>query len=104
MTMTLQQQDIDEYLANSGQYDDFGNRLVQNTECNGRFHTDWLSMMYARLKLSKDLLSDDGVIFISIGDEEVDNLRIICDEIFGEVNFRCDRARSCNLAGVNPAR
>ncbi|PFO04680.1 site-specific DNA-methyltransferase [Bacillus sp. AFS076308] len=81
-------QDIDEYLANSGQYDDVGNRLVQNAESNGRFHTDWLNMMYPRLKLAKDLLSDDGVIFISIGDEEVDNLRKICDEIFGEANFR----------------
>lgn len=81
-------QDADGYLANSGQYDDVGNKLVQNTESNGRFHTDWLNMMYTRLKLSKDLLSDEGLIFISIGDEEVDNLRKICDEIFGEANFR----------------
>ncbi|WP_042356706.1 site-specific DNA-methyltransferase [Bacillus rubiinfantis] len=80
--------DTDEYLSNSGQYDELGNRLVQNLESNGRFHTDWLNMMYTRLKLSKDLLSDDGLIFISIGDEEVDNLRKICDEIFGEANFR----------------
>ena len=81
-------QSADEYLANSGQFDEDGNRLVQNTESNGRFHTDWLNMIYPRLKLAKDLLSDDGIIFISIGDEEVSNLRKICDEIFGEANFR----------------
>ena len=76
-----------EYLANSGQYDEQGNRLVANTESNGRFHTDWLNMIYPRLKVARDLLSDDGVIFISIDDHEVDNLRKICDEIFGESNF-----------------
>lgn len=81
-------QSADEYLANSGQFDEDGNRLVPNLESNGRFHTDWLNMMYPRLKLAKDLLSDDGIIFISIGDEEVSNLRKICDEIFGEANFR----------------
>lgn len=80
-------QSADEYLANSGQFDEDGNRLVQNTESNGRFHTDWLNMMYPRLKLAKDLLSDDGVIFISIDDNEVENLRKICDEIFGKTNF-----------------
>lgn len=79
--------ETDMYINNSGQYDNQGNRLVQNPESNGRFHTDWLNMMYPRLKLSKDLLSDDGVIFISIDDNEVDNLRKICDEIFGESNF-----------------
>ena len=77
----------DEYLANSGQFDDEGNRLVQNTESNGRFHTDWLNMIYPRLKLAKDLLSDDGVIFISIDDNEVGNLRKICDEVFGSSNY-----------------
>lgn len=77
----------DEYLANSGQYDEEGNRLVHNTESNGRFHTDWLNMLYPRLKLSKDLLTDDGVIFISIDENEVQNLRKICDEVFGEANF-----------------
>ena len=76
-----------EYLENSGQYDEQGNRLVQNTESNGRFHTDWLNMIYPRLKVAKDLLSDDGVIFISIDDNEVENLKKICDEIFGEKNF-----------------
>ena len=80
-------QSADEYLANSGQYDEDGNRMVQNTESNGRFHTDWLNMIYPRLKLSKDLLSDDGVIFISIDDNEVDNLRKICDEVFGSQNY-----------------
>ena len=80
-------QSLDEYVENSGQLDDEGNRLVANTESNGRFHTDWLNMMYPRLKLAKDLLSDDGVIFISIDDSEVGNLRKICDEIFGGRNF-----------------
>lgn len=78
----------DEYLDRSGQYDEEGNRLVQNTESNGRFHTDWLNMIYPRLKVAKDLLSDDGVIFISIGDEEIDNLKKVADEIFGADNFR----------------
>ena len=77
----------DEYLANSGQFDDEGNRLVQNTESNGRYHTDWLNMIYPRLKLAKDLLSNDGVIFISIDDNEIENLKKLCNEIFGEENF-----------------
>ena len=76
-----------DYLENSGQYDEDGNQMVQNTESNGRFHTDWLNMMYPRLKLAKDLLADDGVIFISIDDNEVDNLKKISDMIFGENNF-----------------
>lgn len=80
-------QSAEEYFANSGQQDEEGNRLVQNTESNGRFHTDWLNMMYPRLKLAKDLLSDDGVIFISIDDNEVDNLSMICNEIFGGNGF-----------------
>ena len=75
------------YLARSAQYDEEGNRLVLNMESNGRFHTDWLNMIYPRLKLAKDLLRDDGVIFISIDDCEVDNLRKVCDEIFGASNF-----------------
>ena len=77
-----------EYLAGSGQYDEAGNRMVTNTESNGRFHTDWLNMIYPRLKLAKDLLAEDGLIFVSIGDEEVDNLRKVMDEIFGYDNFR----------------
>lgn len=80
-------QSTDEYLANSGQFDEEGNRLVTNTESNGRFHTDWLNMIYPRLKLAKDLLAEDGVIFISIDDNEVENLRKLCDEAFGEINF-----------------
>lgn len=80
-------QNSEEYIVNSGQLDDEGNRLVANTESNGRFHTDWLNMIYPRLKLAKDLLSDDGVIFISIGDDEESNLIKCCDEIFGESNF-----------------
>ena len=76
-----------EYLANSGQYDEQGNRLVTNSESNGRFHTDWLNMMYPRLKVARDSLTDDGVIFISIDDNEVENLKKVCDEIFGESNF-----------------
>lgn len=79
-------QSTDEYLENSGQFDDDGNRLVQNTESNGRFHTDWLNMIYPRIKLAKDLLRDDGVIFISIDDNEVHNLIKNCNEIFGEQN------------------
>lgn len=80
-------QSADEYLANSGQYDENGNRLVQNTESNGRFHTDWLNMMYPRLKLAKDLLTDDGVIFINIDDIEAENLIRCCKEIFGPTNY-----------------
>lgn len=76
-----------EYLANSGQFDEQGNRLFTNTESNGRFHTDWLNMIYPRLKVARDLLTDDGVIFISIDDREADNLIKVCDEIFGEQCF-----------------
>lgn len=75
-----------DYAGNSGQTDEEGNRLVQNNEGNGRFHTDWLNMLYPRLRLAKDLLSDDGVIFISIDDNEQANLSKICDEIFGASN------------------
>ena len=79
-------QSADEYMGNSGQYDEEGNRLVTNTESNGRFHTDWLNMIYPRLKIAKDLLADDGVIFISIDDNEQVNLAKVCDEIFGAAN------------------
>ena len=81
-------QSSEEYLANSGQYDEQGNRMFTNAESNGRFHTDWLNMIYPRLKVARDLLTDDGVIFISIGDEELQNLRKVADEVFGEANFR----------------
>lgn len=80
-------EDTESYLARSGQFDEQGNRLEQNTESNGRFHTDWLNMIYPRLRLAKNLLSDDGAIFISIDDHEVDNLRKICDEVFGAECF-----------------
>jgi len=80
-------EDADTYLANSGQFDEDGNRLVANTESNGRFHTDWLNMLYPRLKVAKDLLRDDGLILVSLDDNEVDNLKKICNEIFGEQNF-----------------
>ena len=81
----------DEFNAQSGLFDEEGNRMadpmVQNTESNGRFHTDWLNMIYPRLKVAKDLLADDGVIFISIDENEIQNMRKIADEIFGEQNF-----------------
>ena len=80
-------QSSEEYLANSGQFDEQGNRMFTNAESNGRFHTDWLNMIYPRLKVARDLLTDDGVIFISIDDNEAKNLKNISDEIFGERNF-----------------
>ena len=76
----------EEYLANSGQYDEQGNRLVANTESNGRFHTDWLNMMYPRLKVARDLLSKDGLILISIDENEINNLEKVCNDVFGESN------------------
>ena len=79
-------QTTSEYLANSGQYDRDGNRLVTNTESNGRFHTDWLNMIYPRLRIAKDLLADDGVIIVSIGDKELRNLQAVMDEIYGSNN------------------
>ena len=79
--------DTSDYLAQSNQHDDYGNRLVANTESNGRFHSDWLTMMYPRLRLARSLLTDDGVIFMSIDDHEVDNLKKLGDEVFGEANF-----------------
>ena len=77
----------EDYLLDSGQKDEKSNRLVANTDSNGRFHSDWLSMMYSRLKLARNLLKDDGVIFISIDDGEQANLKRMCDEIYGEENF-----------------
>ena len=96
---------VDEFKAQSGLFDEEGNRMadpmVQNTESNGRFHTDWLNMIYPRLKVAKDLLADDGVIFISIDDGELDNLRKVCNEIFGESNFIADICLVNNLKGRN---
>lgn len=80
-------EDVEEYLRKSNQKDEEGNRLTLNSEGNGRFHSDWLTMMYSRLKIARNLLCDDGVIFISCDDNEVDNLRKIGSEIFGEDNF-----------------
>ena len=77
---------VEDYLANSGQYDEQGNRLVANTDSNGRFHTDWLNMMYPRLKTARDLMSDDGIILISIDDNEINNLEKVCNDVFGESN------------------
>lgn len=94
-----------EFAGQSGLFDEEGNRLtdpmVQNTESNGRFHTDWLNMIYPRLKVAKDLLADDGVIFISIDDGELDNLRKVCNELFGESNFIADLCVVNNLKGRN---
>ena len=77
-----------EYAEESGELNEDGNRMFRNTDSNGRFHSDWCSMIYSRLMLARNLLTDDGLIFISIGDEEVDNLRKISDEVFGVDNFR----------------
>ena len=80
-----------EFRGKSGMFDEDGNMILQNyevnSESNGRFHTDWLNMIYPRLKVARDLLTEDGVIFISIDDNEVENLRKVCDEVFGERNF-----------------
>ena len=81
---------IENYKRITGQVDGNGNAISTNTEASGRYHTDWLNMMYPRLRLARNLLSDDGVIFISIDDNEVDNLKKICNEIFGEDNFVAD--------------
>ena len=80
-------ENIEEYKRRSNEVDVHGNRLIVNTESNGRFHSDWLTMMYSRLKLARNLLCDEGVIFISIDDNEVSNLSKICDEIIGEENL-----------------
>ena len=80
-------QSVEEYMEINGDYDDMGNRMEKNSDTNGRFHTDWLNMIYPRLKVAKSLLAEDGVIFISIDENEVNTLKMICNEIFGEVNF-----------------
>ena len=93
---------VDEWDTKSGRLDDEGNRLFKNTESNGRFHSDWCSMMYSRLLVAQTLLRDDGVIFISIDDDEVDNLRKICDEVFGEDNFvNAISLKLKNIAGAS---
>jgi adenine-specific DNA-methyltransferase len=80
-------EDASEFLRRDGQYDEQGNRLSQNLDSNGRFHTDWLNMLYPRLRIARDLLTEDGVITISIDDNEIDNLKKLCNEIFGAGNF-----------------
>lgn len=90
---------IEDYAEHNGQYDVDGNRLIKNADSNGRFHTDWLNMMYSRLKLAKNLLADDGVIFISIDDNEMENLRKICNEIFGASNYVNHFAWISNITG-----
>lgn len=77
----------EEYADEVGEYDDEGNRMFKNTDFNGRFHSDWCSMIYSRLMLARNLLSDDGVLFVSIGDDEISNITKMCNEIFGEHNF-----------------
>lgn len=81
---------IENYLAVTGQKDEEGKKTTTNTEANGRYHSNWLNMMYPRLKLARNLLKDDGVMFISIDDNEIANLKKVCDEIFGENNFICN--------------
>jgi adenine-specific DNA-methyltransferase len=93
-----------DYVHNSGQEDEEGNRLVANTESNGRFHTDWLNMIYPRLKVAKDLLSEDGVIFISIDDNEQENLKKVCDEVFGSRNYIAQLVWERAYAPKNDAR
>lgn len=92
-------EDAEAYFQRSNQMDEAGNRLVANTEANGRFHSDWLTMMYSRIRLAKRLLSDDGVLFISIDDNEAHNLIKICSEIFGEENFVAQLAVQLNPRG-----
>lgn len=94
----------EEELFESGQKDEYGQRLQANPETSGRYHSDWLSMMYPRLKLARNLLTDDGVIFISIDDNEVHNLRKMCDEIFGEGNFLANIVWQKKYAATNDAK
>ena len=95
----------DDFEQSSGLFDEEGNQTIdpmqRNTESNGRFHTDWLNMIYPRLKVARDLLADDGVIFISIDDNEVENQKKLCNEIFGESNFIAQLATVMNLKGNN---
>lgn len=88
-----------EFLRRDGQYDEQGNRLTPNLDSNGRFHTDWLNMIYPRLRVARDLLTDDGAIFISIDDNEIENLKKVCNEVFGERNFVSDIIMRSNPRG-----
>ncbi|MCL1806783.1 MAG: site-specific DNA-methyltransferase [Oscillospiraceae bacterium] len=80
-------EDAESFLSRDGQFDELGNRLVKNPDTNGRFHTDWLNMIFPRLRVARDLLTEEGVLFISIDENEVHNLRKVCDDIFGVSNF-----------------
>lgn len=92
-------QGTNEYMENSGQFDEEGNRMVQNTESNGRFHTDWLNMIYPRLRLARDLLAENGLLVISIDDNEIDNMRKCCNDILGESNLVNCFIWNCSTAG-----
>ena len=94
----------DDYAEESGQLDEDGNRLFKNTDSNGRFHSDWCSMIYSRLMLARNLLSDDGVIFISIADQEIHNLRKLCDDVFGGSNFISQLIWQQRKGGGNDSR
>ena len=97
----------DDFEQSSGLFDEEGNQTIdpmqRNTESNGRFHTDWLNMIYPRLKVARDLLADDGVIFISLDDNEIENLTKVCNEIFGEENFIAVFPRLTTKSGKTPA-
>ena len=97
-------QSADSYVHNSGQYDEDGYQTVPNTESNGRFHTDWLNMIYPRLKVAKDLLREDGVIFISIDDREAENLIKVGNEIFGEQCFVANISWQKNYSPRNDSK
>ena len=97
-------QATEKYATSSGQKDKEGKRLVTNSESNGRYHTDWLNMIYPRLKVAKDLLSEDGVIFISIDDNELENITKVCNELFGETNFIANLIWKSKSGGANDSR
>lgn len=97
-------EEYEEYMDNSGQYDEVGNRLIKNMDSNGRFHTDWLNMLYPRIKIARNLLKDSGVMFISIDDHEQENLKKICDEIFGAKNFIAQLIWQQRKGGGNDSR
>ncbi len=97
-------EEYEEYIDNSGQYDEVGNRLIKNMDSNGRFHTDWLNMLYPRIKIARNLLKDSGVMFISIDDHEQENLKKICDEIFGAKNFIAQLIWQQRKGGGNDSR
>lgn len=92
-------ENLEEYNEDNADYDEEGGKLIKNTESNGRFHSDWCSMIYPRLKLARNLLTYDGVIFISIDDNEQENLKKICDEVFGENNIINTFIWNCSTAG-----